>query len=81
MTTNGSTSGLLLNGLDGSNPLGFLAAIGTAVVLQNVFPEIRLGWEQTEGGWRPFLAGCGDDEQEFSERLIMDCRELFPECL
>ena len=69
MTTNGSTSGLLLNGLDGSNPLGFLAAIGTAVVLQNVFPEIRLGWEQTEGGWRPFLAGCGDDEQEFSEKL------------
>ncbi len=70
MTTNGSTSGLLLNGLDGSNPLGFLAAIGTAVVLQNVFPEIRLGWEQTEGGWRPFLAGCGDDEQEFSEKLV-----------
>ena len=69
MTANGSTSGLLLNGLDGSNPLGFLAAIGTAVVLQNVFPEIRLGWEQTEGGWRPFLAGCGDDEQEFSEKL------------
>ena len=70
MTANGSTSGLLLNGLDGSNPLGFLAAIGTAVVLQNVFPEIRLGWEQTEGGWRPFLAGCGDDEQEFSEKLV-----------
>ena len=69
MTANGSSPGLLLNGLDGSNPLGFLAAIGTAVVLQNVFPEIRLGWEQTEGGWRPFLTGCGDDEQEFSEKL------------
>ena len=69
MTANGSTSGLLLNGLDGSNPLGFLATIGTAVVLQDVFSEIRLGWEQTEGGWRPSLAGCGDDEQEFSEKL------------
>ena len=69
MTANGSTSGLLLNGLDGSNPLGFLAAIGTAVVLQDVFSAIRLGWEQTEGGWRPSLAGCGDDEQEFSEKL------------
>ena len=72
MTENGSTSGLLLNGLDGSNPLGFLAAIGTAVateVSQDVFPEIRLGWEQTEGGWRPSLVGCGDDEQEFSEKL------------
>ena len=69
MTANESTSGLLLNGLDGSNPLGFLAAIGTAVVLQDVFSAIRLGWEQTEGGWRPSLAGCGDDEQEFSEKL------------
>ena len=69
MTANGSTSGLQLNGLDGSNPLGFLAAIGTAVVLQDVFPEIRLGWEQIAGGWRPSLAGCGDDEQEFAEKL------------
>ena len=69
MTANESTLGLLLNGLDGSNPLGFLAAIGTAVVLQDVFPEIRLGWEQIEGGWRPFLSGCGDDEQEFAEKL------------
>ena len=69
MTANESTPGLLLNGLDGSNPLGFLAAIGTAVVLQDVFSAIRLGWEQTEGGWRPSLAGCGDDEQEFSEKL------------
>lgn len=69
MTANESTPGLLLNGLDGSNPLGFLAAIGTAVVSQDVFPEIRLGWEQTEGGWRPSLAGCGDDEQEFAEKL------------
>ena len=69
MTANESEPGLLLNGLDGSNPLGFLAAIGTAVVLHDVFPEIRLGWEQTEGGWRPSLVGCGDDVQEFAEKL------------
>ena len=75
MTANESTSGLLLNGLDGSNPLGFLAAIGTAVVLQDVFPEIRLGWEQTGGGWRPSLAGCGDDEQEFAEKLSEALRD------
>ena len=75
MTANESTSGLLLNGLDGSNPLGFLAAIGTAVVLQDVFPEIRLGWEQTGGGWRPSLAGCGDDEQAFAEKLLEALRD------
>lgn len=62
--------GLVLNGLDGSNPLGFLAAIGTAVVLQDIFPEIRLGWEQTDSGWRPSLADCGNDEQEFSQKLV-----------
>ena len=70
MTANESTPGLLLNGLDGGNPLGFLAAIGTAVVLQDVFPEIRLGWERTEDGWRPLLAGCGGDKQEFSQELL-----------
>ena len=70
MTANESTPELLLNGLDGSNPLGFLTAIGTAVVLQDVFPEICLGWEQAEGGWRPFLSGCGDEEQEFSQKLL-----------
>ena len=69
MTANRSTSGLLLNGLDGGNPLGFLAAIGTAVVLQDICPEIRLGWKQREGGWRPSLSGCDSDEQEFSEKL------------
>lgn len=70
MTAHESTPRLLLNGLDGGNPLGFLAAIGTAVVLQDVFPEIRLGWEQTADGWRPSLAGYGDDKREFSQELL-----------
>lgn len=70
MTNEPEAPGLLLNGLDGSNPLGFLAAVGTAVVLQDVFPEMYLGWQQAEGGWRPFLVGCDDDEQKFSQKLL-----------
>ena len=70
MTVNDSNPGLLLNGLDGSNPLGFLAAIGTAVVLKDVLPKVRLGWKQVEGDWRPSLGGCGDDEQGFSQKLL-----------
>ena len=70
MATSKSPSGLLLNGLDGSNPLGFLAAIGAAVVLQDIFPEIRLGWKATGGGWRPSLKSCGEDEEEFSKNLL-----------
>ena len=70
MTSSEPTSGLLLQGLDGSNPLGFLAAIGTAVVARNMFPEIRLGWKATGDGWRPLLDGCGGHEQKFSKKLL-----------
>ena len=70
MTASESTSGLLLTGLDGSNPLGFLAAIGTAVVAQELFSDVRLGWKATGGGWRPSLKGCGEDEEEFSKKLL-----------
>lgn len=69
MTVNDSNHGLLLNGLDGSNPLGFLAAIGAAVVLKDV-PEVCLGWKQVEGSWKPSLGGCDDDEQGFSQELL-----------
>ena len=62
---------ILLNGLDGSNPLGFLAAIGTAVVLHDTFPEICLGWKMTGGGWRPLIKGCGENEEDFLEELLM----------
>lgn len=70
MTASDSTPVLLLNGLDGSNPLGFLAAIGTAVILQDMFPGIGLNWNRTQYGWRPALIGCGEDRQEFSEKLL-----------
>ena len=70
MAKSESTTGLLLRGLDGSNPLGFLAAIGTAVVLQSEFPRLRLGWKPTGEGWRPWLMGCGDDDRGFSKTLL-----------
>lgn len=70
MTTSESAGGLLLNGLDGGNPLGFLAAIGTAVVARDTFPNIRLGWKSISGGWRPWVAGCGENEKEFTEKLF-----------
>jgi hypothetical protein len=48
---------LPLAGLDGSNPLAFLAALGTLRVLTRVWPErdVRLGWESRGGRWTPFL--------------------------
>lgn len=47
--------GLLLFGLDGSNPLAFLAALGTLRTLTLALPaeKVRLSWEQSDGAWRP----------------------------
>lgn len=67
--------GLLLNGLDGSNPLGFLAALGTLCVLSHAFgSSIHLGWRSTRGSWKPFLGGCGDDEQEVCSQVLDSLR-------
>jgi hypothetical protein len=52
---------LTLSGLDGSNPLAFLAALGTLRVLTRAWPERdpRLGWESHGGRWTPFLETQG----------------------
>lgn len=49
------SDGILLNGLDGSNPLAFLAALGTLRTLTLALPNerIRMSWEQYDGAWRP----------------------------
>ena len=69
-----SHQGLLLSGLDGSNPLGFLAAVGTLVILsdQHQFPDkvAKLGWRETPEGWRAVLVGWGDDESRICETTV-----------
>ena len=51
-----SEEGLLLPGLDGSNPLGFLAALGLLRVLAMVDSTARLYWKDVAAqGTRPFL--------------------------
>lgn len=59
MTTSESTGGLLLNGLDGGNPLGFLAAVGTlrAVTEANASVIWRMKWKANGGYWSPVLMG------------------------
>ena len=57
--------GLVLNGLDGSNPLAFLAALGTLRGLTLAWPErrIRLSWTPLDA-WRPCLHVDGDTPTE-----------------
>ncbi len=48
---------LVLTGLDGGNPLGFLSALGALLVLrQSACPQARLGWRRTVT-WQPLLTG------------------------
>lgn len=49
--------GILLRGLDGSNPLAYLAALGTLRVCSLVWSEeeVKMGWKRTHGAWRPLL--------------------------
>jgi hypothetical protein len=53
-------SDLVLTGLDGANPLGFLAALGVLEVVHARGEPAQLHWRE-EGGWRPILAGGASD--------------------
>ncbi len=46
---------LALTGLDGSNPLAFLAALGTLRILTRSLPDLglKMEWTITEGVWNP----------------------------
>lgn len=58
---NDTNSGLLLTGLDGANPLAFLAALGVLRVInghETDSPcEWRLLWKQNQGCWSPVISG------------------------
>src|SRR5690625_6884028 len=63
-------SDLVLTGLDGANPLAFLAALGTLRIATRAWPDrrVRLGWTIAEGGWRPLLrAEPGGTREELVE--------------
>lgn len=70
-------NGILLRGLDGSNPLAFLAALGTLRTLTLALPDetVRMSWEQFDGAWRPrvWCSLAGDGEaiiQQLDEALL-----------
>ena len=54
----GDAPGLVLGGLDGGNPLGFLAAVGTlrTVALAEPSADWRMKWVGRQGTWLPELS-------------------------
>lgn len=74
MTNRGTPSlqdGLLLPGLDGSNPLGFLAALGLfrVVVVVSEPCDARLQWAPGNGTWVPNIVGCQLDADSLLDLL------------
>jgi len=55
MSQHTSDEGLLLPGLDGTNPLGFLAALGVLSCLSKTkgSTSVRMGWKPCYGTWIP----------------------------
>jgi len=74
MTTEQQTSaGIVLSGLDGSNPLAFLAALGTLRTLSLAWPDqnVRMAWVRAITGWVPTLHSLpqASGENELLEML------------
>lgn len=61
---------LVLSGINGGNPLGFLSATGTLSVAQMAYDRPKLRWELHFGAWRPVLEGCTDDAEAFLDVLF-----------
>lgn len=71
---------LTLGGIDGSNPLGFLAALGAFRILSSgdLNNSLRLKWTKIEGAWRPQLCAVGNVdfcEESVVKRLDQALRE------
>ena len=59
MTDSAVPAEVSLVGLDGANPLGFLAALGAFALLTARTAAVSMVWRSTALGWRPTLAGVG----------------------
>ena len=55
-----------LPGLDGANPLGFLAALGTWRTTEAIHPGTRMYWKPINGHWAPVLL----NPQSLSEETL-----------
>ncbi|WP_417736102.1 hypothetical protein [Rosistilla oblonga] len=68
-------SKLEMVGIDGANPLGFLAALGTLRALSIIYPDdqVQLAWKVIDGAWRPILSVAHD--QLSPETLCGDLAE------
>ena len=68
-----SSKSLALEGIDGANPLGFLTALGTLVVLHQAgHRDSYLAWRRHGLAWRPQLVGLSTDGQTALAELLAE---------
>ena len=61
----------VLHALDGSNPLAFLAALGTLRLASlEMNADIQMSWERRDGFWRPKLRPIAISKEELCKNLI-----------
>lgn len=69
-------AGLVIPGIDGGTPLGFLAAVGLLQVLHDArtggSPAPRLSWKQVDA-WRPVLGGA-ESFESLAQVIHADCK-------
>lgn len=68
-------STLDLKGVDGANPLGFLAAMGALRVATLTDPEARMGWRTGGAAPRPWLQATLE-AQAFAEAVCAEARRV-----
>jgi len=66
-----NSEGLLLPGLDGANPLAFLAALGTLRLLDGKQPLSRLSWRPHASGWTAVVHSPGLNTGDHLCRTIL----------
>ncbi len=78
MNREGRPAGLVLQGLDGANPLAFLAALGTLRTLSRFWPNqnVRMAWKLEGAAWRPALSRDGDLGEEQIVGPLLDYNGL-----
>lgn len=61
---------LLLPSLDGASPLGFLAALGTWRITEQIYPGTQMHWKHHAGHWAPVLhLGNPLGEHDFVDQI------------
>lgn len=77
MSNSSSHNGLLLPGLDGTNPLGFLAALGVLSCVSQIHGKfaVRMGWVTANATWVPHI--LFENKVCFKEAHLLDELEQF----